>query len=284
VAADAWGMPLVVLSPDAADLRGFSRWVVPVELIAPREQQLLARLAVTDLDRRRAAVLYPDSEAGARACAEFGRTLLAAGGRLVATAPCRPDAADAEAALRGLAGPRPELIYLPFPASTLPRLTAALREAPTGALALGRASWCDAPAAAFAAPALQGAVFPSDLAIWPAEWSEAFARESTAAGLVAGDEAAGGGANGVGERAAWRAYAGTRLVIAALADCGGQPRREQLTAALDSAWRRLREAPVTAAEASAGALRVDQGKVTAFAPPAPAPATAAGTPAGGRPR
>ncbi len=275
VAADSWGMPLVVFSPDAAELRGLSDWVTPVDLVDLREQRLLARLAVSTLDRRRAAVLYPDTEEGARACAAFGRALLAAGGRLVAMASCRPDAADAERALRDLAATRPELLYLPFAAAALSQLAASLQASPTGALALGRASWSGAPAEAFATPALEGAVFMSDVSVWPAAWRAAFADDMAGAGLVAYDVDAAVVADVAGLRAVWRGFAGTRLVGAALAECGAQPRRGEVAGALRAAWGRLRDAPAPKWEATQCARRVENGRVTTVSPTAAVPAGAA---------
>lgn len=259
--ADAWRVPFVAPAGGSPALREFGPAVVPTGLVEGHDARLLARLAVSVERRSRAAVLYPDTPEGARACAAFVMALRESGGRLVATAACAPDGGVEEGTLRRLAEARPEALYLPLAPAAAARLVPRLAVVPTGALLLGPSGWDVAGASGLARALPPDAVCAAADAVWPQDWLAAFAAGWPAA-APAGAEP---GADAVGRQA----YLAVRLVVEAMADCGLTPARDSLGAALGARWLRLREAPVGEAEAAREARSPREGRFMPRVAPAP---------------
>lgn len=175
VAADGFGIPLV--SPTATNDRiwEIGPAVFQTNLTGLYEAKLLARTAVRVLLKTRVAVLHPDTPEGVRNYQVFAEEVLALGGEIVAVEAVPGGLTDFRDPLDRVRAARPEVIYVPAPVDMMMMLGPQLDFYRAGALVMGPSSWNAPRLAREVGTILERSIFPSDTALFPAEWNAAFA-------------------------------------------------------------------------------------------------------------
>ncbi len=250
--SESFGIPLV--SPTARNERiwELGRNTFQTNITGLFEARLLARLAVDVMLKKRVAIVHPDEPAGLRSAEVFGEEVLALGGELVAVESFNTGLTDFRDPLKRVAGELPEVIFVPVDADMLRLLGPQLDFYCTGALILGPSTWNHPGLAAEVGTILERAVFPSDTALFPPEWSAAFDHAWSPEGLPQEATAI-----------ARQAYLAAMLVFHTLGE-DGMSLRVDLTRALNDRLELRRETGVDA-EVMGSALRMfSEGTVAPF--------------------
>ncbi len=252
ITADGFGIPLV--SPTATNDRiwEIGPAVFQTNLTGLFEARLLADLGVSVLLKQRFAVIHPDTPEGLRSHQVFADAVQALGGEIVAVEAFDPGTADFRDPLERIRAARPEVVYVPATVDQTMLLGPQLDFYRAGALVMGPSDWNSPRLTREAGRILERAVFPSDTALFPEGWTEAFAADWHAENLP--EEAS---------TIALRSYLAARLVLFSLAERNIET-REELAAALAErlAMRRAAEIDLDAAGAS---LRMyEKGRVVPF--------------------
>jgi branched-chain amino acid transport system substrate-binding protein len=220
VAADACGVPLV--SPTATNDR---IWEIGGKIFQTNqsevfETRLLAQLACTLLLKQRFAVIYPRSAEGQRSLEAFTGAVEELGGEVIADVAFAPETTDFREAIETLKRVRPEVIYVPASVDQTILLGPQLDFFSVGTLILGPSAWNTPKLLEKTGAVMEGAVFPSDQAFFPTEWTAEFTqcwqREQYPSEAT---------------RLALRAYQATRMVLDTLAQSGVRD-RDRLAEAL----------------------------------------------------
>jgi len=171
---ESFGIPLI--SPTATNerIQDLGRNTFQTNITSLFEARLLARLAVDVMLKKRVAIIHPDEPSGMRSAEVFAEEVLARGGDIVAMESFNTGLTDFRDPLRRVAETRPEAIFVPVGADILRLLGPQLDFYRTGALILGPSTWNHPGLAAEVGTILERAVFPSDTALYPPEWSAAF--------------------------------------------------------------------------------------------------------------
>jgi len=252
VVADAFGVPLI--SPTATNDRiwQLGPGVFQTNLTGLFEARLLAQLATGVLLKKRYAVLYPNTAEGERHYRNFAEEVVLGGGEVVGVAHFPTEATDFRESILEIKLARPEVIFVPASVDQMVLLGPQLDFYMVGAVILGPSSWNSPRLLQRAGAVLERAVFPSDNALFPAEWTDDFFGRWS--GMQYPDEAT---------PLALRAYQTTRLVFDIL-ERTELERRYQLTEALE---RRLasREVETEGPESFASMVRMFRGEqIVAF--------------------
>lgn len=172
--ADHLGVPFV--SPTATNERiwELGEGVFQPNLTGDQEIRLMATLAVDVLLKRRIAILAPDSPDGHRQADLFGQEVSARGAEVVAQAFFPPQVTDFQAEILDLKKLRPEVVFVPASVDQMVMVGPQLDFYHLGALVLGLGSWNDDRLIASTSGTLERAVFPDDLAWFPAAWTADF--------------------------------------------------------------------------------------------------------------
>jgi len=207
VVADGFGIPLI--SPTATNDRiwEIGPAVFQTNHTGMYEARLLARTAIGVLLKQRIAVLHPDTPEGVRSYEVFAEEVLALGGEIVAAEALGVGLTDFRDPLDRIKTARPEIIYIPASVDLMMLLGPQLDFYRSGALVMGPSSWNTPRLAREVGSILERSIFPSDTALFPAEWAEAFAEGWNSEHLP--EEAT---------AIALRAFNATRLVLRVLAE------------------------------------------------------------------
>ncbi len=173
--ADGFGIPLI--SPTATNERiwELGAGVFQTNLTGLYEARLLARTAVHVLLKHRFAVLHPDTPEGVRNQQIFADEVMALGGEIVAVEALGEGLTDFREPLARVRAARPEVIFAPVSVDGMMMLGPQLDFYRCGALVMGPSSWNTPRLEREVGSILERAVFPSDTALFPVEWSEMFA-------------------------------------------------------------------------------------------------------------
>ena len=220
VVTEGYGVPLI--SPTATNdhIWQLGEGVFQTNLTGFFEVGLLAQVAVDILLKDRFAILHPDDDEGRRHAEIFQVEIERLGGEVVANVAFPPQGTDFRDAILEVQRQRPEVIFVPASVDQMILLGPQLDFYRAGALIMGLSNWNSTRLLERAGGVLERAVFPSDLALFPAEWtadfnagwaSENYPREATALAL--------------------KTYQATRMLLDTLAQ-SGVVYHHQLTEAL----------------------------------------------------
>lgn len=174
VVADQYGVPLV--SPTATNDRVWQlgERIFQTNLTGFYEVRLLAQLATTVLLKERFAIIFPDDPEGRRNAEVFTAEIEAFGGEVVASATFPPQGTDFRDAILQVKEHRPEVVFCPASVDQMVLLGPQLDFYHMGALPLGLSNWNSQKLKERAATQLERALFPSDQALIPPEWTAEF--------------------------------------------------------------------------------------------------------------
>jgi len=243
--AESFGVPLV--SPTATNLRIWELGpnTFQTNVTGLFESRLLARLVVRVMLKPRVAILHPDDAEGLRRAQVFADAVLEMGGDVVALEAFNTGLTDFREPLQRIATALPEAIYVPAGPDQMMILGPQLDFYRTGALVLGPSEWNSPRLAREIGDVLSRAVFPSDAALYPEEWSRRFDARWDPAELPAEATAI-----------ARQAFLASLLLFQTLGDSGAETRadlRRALEARLD-----LRREAAADPEVMAASLRMFQ--------------------------
>ncbi|MGD9547708.1 MAG: ABC transporter substrate-binding protein [Candidatus Krumholzibacteriia bacterium] len=175
--ADQLGVPFV--SPTATNerIRELGPGVFQPNLTGDHEIRLLSTLAVDVLLKRRFAILAPESPEGRRQADLFAQEVSSRGAEVVARGFFPPQVTDFRAEILDLKKHRPEVVFVPVSADQMVLVGPQLDFYQLGALVLGPGAWNDARLIERTSGTLERAVFPDDLAWFPASWTADFQQE-----------------------------------------------------------------------------------------------------------
>jgi branched-chain amino acid transport system substrate-binding protein len=243
VVAEQYGTPLV--SPTATNDRIWEIGdnVFQTNLTGLYEPRLLARLAGTVLLKSTFAILRPDDPEGRRHADAFRAEVERLGGRVVADVAFAPEAVDFQSAVLAVRKQRPEVVFVPASVEQMVLLGPQLEYHRVGGLVMGLSTWNSALLAERAGASLEGAIFPDDYPLYPADWADAFAASWDFAAYPT--EA---------NELAQRSYLAMRMLLDTMASSGARTRADLIVAL----HRRLsrEELDVSGPESFRGTVRV----------------------------
>ena len=204
--AQQYGVPLV--SPTATNERlgDLGDHVVQTNLSGGVEADILAHLSAEVLQKKRFAVIRPQTPEAGSMAARFIETVTGLGGEIVADEVFDPAATDFRTHVQIIRAQRPEVVFAPTTVDQMVLLGPQLDFYKVGALVLGPSEWDSARLMERAGSVMERAVLPVSDVVFPAEWSADFRRHWPAAQY---DEES--------TRLARSAYLAARLVISTLA-------------------------------------------------------------------
>jgi branched-chain amino acid transport system substrate-binding protein len=220
--ADFYGVPMVSPTATNDNVWKLGDGIFQTNMTGLYEVRMLAQLATTVLLKERFAILYPDNPEGRRDAEVFAVEVEALGGQIVARSAFPDQGTDFRIPILTLREYRPEVIFTPATVDQMVMLGPQLDFYKSGALILGLSNWNSERLSERAGAVLEGAVLPSDLAmfqpLWTTEfnarWVEAnYPREATPLAL--------------------KAYQATRMLLETIQQSGAT-NRGQLAAALGS--------------------------------------------------
>jgi branched-chain amino acid transport system substrate-binding protein len=172
--ADLYGVPLV--SPTATNDRVWQlgEGIFQTNLTGFYEVRLLAQLATTVMLKQRFAVIFPDDEEGRRNAEVFAAEVEHFGGEVVAMASFPPQGTDFREPILKLKQHRPEVVFAPATVDQMVLLGPQLDFYRAGSLVLGLSNWNSQKLIDRAGTQLERAIFPSDQALIPPQWTAEF--------------------------------------------------------------------------------------------------------------
>ncbi len=175
--ADVYGIPLV--SPTATNecIWELGADIFQTNLTGHYEAGLMARIATKLLMKKRFAVLYADTREGARSYQLFADQLRSYGGALVGAVSFSREATDFRQPILELKPYRPEVVFIHASVDQMILLGPQLDFYKVGALIMGLSNWNSPRLFSRVSSGMDRALFPSDTALFPAEWTDHFHRE-----------------------------------------------------------------------------------------------------------
>lgn len=174
IVADQWQVPLV--SPTATNERiwELGDGIFQTNLTGIYETRLLASLATTVMLKERFAILYPDDEEGRRYAGVFRTEVESWGAEIVAEIPFPARGTDYKDPILAVRKERPEVIFVPASVDQMILIGPQLDFYKAGSLVLGLSNWNSEKLLERSGTILERAVFPNDLALFPASWTAEF--------------------------------------------------------------------------------------------------------------
>jgi len=215
VAAEACGVPLI--SPTATNDRiwELGAGIFQTNQTEVFEARLLAQLTCAVLLKRKFVVIYPRTAEGERKLAVFTAAVQELGGEVIAAVAFAPETTDFSEQIETLKRAQPEVVYVPASVDQTILLGPQLDFYRAGALIIGPSAWNAPKLVEQIGAVMEGAVFPSDQAFFPTEWTTDFNDHWQQAQYPA--EAA---------PLALRAYQATRFVLDTIVQHGVTGRRQ----------------------------------------------------------
>jgi len=220
VVCDLYGAPLVSPTATNDNIWQLGPAVFQTNITGLYEVRLLAYLATAVMDKKRCAVIHPDTPEGLRHAQVFRAEIEERGGEIVAMAAFPPQGTDFKDQILAVRRERPEVIFTPATVDQMVLLGPQLDFYRAGALILGLSNWNSRKLRERSATGLERAVFPDDLVMFPSRWEVEFNR--TWDGGTYPPEAT---------ALALKAYQATRMLLDTLAQTGAST-RGQLASAL----------------------------------------------------
>ncbi len=217
---DSYGVPLVSPTATNEGVWKLGDGIFQTNLTGLFEIRLLAQVATKVLLKERFAVLYPDDPEGRRIAEDFSTEVAALGGTVLAMASYPPAGTDFRPPILKLREYRPEVIFTPATVDQMVMLGPQLDFYRSGAMVLGLSHWNSERLIQRAGDSLDGALLPSDLAMFRPQWTEEFYlkwQEDAYPGEVTPQ--------------ALKVYQALRMLLETMNDAG-VANRAQLTAAL----------------------------------------------------
>ena len=172
--ADHWQTPLV--SPTATNDRiwELGEGIFQTNLTGLYETRMLAALATTVMLKKRFGLMYPDTPEGRRYAEVFRTEVENLGGEIVAEVSFPSRGTDFKDPILKLRKERPEVLFVPASVDQMVLLGPQLDFYHAGSLVLGLSNWNSEKLRERSATVLERAIFPNDLALFPAEWTSEF--------------------------------------------------------------------------------------------------------------
>jgi branched-chain amino acid transport system substrate-binding protein len=172
--ADVYGIPLV--SPTATNARiwEIGPGIFQTNLTGYYEVDLLAQLTTQLLLKERFAILYPSTPEGTGSYQGFAEAVRGYGGTVVGVASFSPEATDFRDAILELIPARPEVVFIHASVDQMILLGPQLDFYKMRALVLGLSNWNSPRLFRAVGAGLEQALFPSDTALFPADWTHQF--------------------------------------------------------------------------------------------------------------
>ena len=169
-----YGVPLI--SPTATNDRigELGPYVFQTNLTDRSEIQLLARLVVEVLLKKTFAIIAPDTPEGRRQGEDFRREVEGLGGTILTEAYFSPQVTDFRDQILYSREQRPEAVFVPATFDQMVMLGPQLDFYNLGSLVLGLSTWSAAKLVERTGATLERAVFPDELAWFPAAWTAEF--------------------------------------------------------------------------------------------------------------
>ncbi len=174
IVADQWQTPLI--SPTATNDRiwELGEGIFQTNLTGLYETRMLAALATTVMLKKRFGLMYPDTPEG-RGYADVFRTEVENwGGEIVAEVTFPSRGTDFKDPIQTLRRERPEVLFVPASVDQMVLLGPQLDFYHAGSLVLGLSNWNSEKLRERSATVLERAIFPNDLALFPAQWTSEF--------------------------------------------------------------------------------------------------------------
>ncbi len=172
--ADHWQTPLI--SPTATNERiwELGEGIFQTNLTGLYETRMLAALATTVMLKKRFGLMYPDTPEGRRYADVFRTEVGNWGGEIVAEVTFPSRGTDFKDPILTLRQDRPEVLFVPASVDQMVLLGPQLDFYHAGSLVLGLSNWNSEKLRERSATVLERAIFPNDLALFPAEWTSEF--------------------------------------------------------------------------------------------------------------
>ncbi len=174
IVADHWQTPLI--SPTATNERiwELGEGIFQTNLTGLYETRMLAALATTVMLKKRFGLMYPDTPEGRRYAEVFRTEVENLGGEVVAEVTFPARGTDFRDPILTLRKERPEVLFVPASVDQMVLLGPQLDFYHAGSLILGLSNWNSEKLQERSATILERAIFPNDLALFPAEWTSEF--------------------------------------------------------------------------------------------------------------
>jgi branched-chain amino acid transport system substrate-binding protein len=174
IVADHWQTPLV--SPTATNERiwELGEGIFQTNLTGLYETRMLAALATTVMLKKRFGLMYPDTPEGRRYADVFRAEVENWGGEIVVEVTFPSRGTDFKDPIMTLRKARPEVLFVPASVDQMVLLGPQLDFYHAGSLVLGLSNWNSEKLRDKSAAVLERAIFPNDLALFPAEWTSEF--------------------------------------------------------------------------------------------------------------
>lgn len=171
---DRWQVPLV--SPTATNERiwELGDGVFQTNLTGHYETRLLATLATTVLLKQRFGILHPDTPEGLRYAEVFAHEVQGLGGEVVTRVAFPSHGTDFKDEILAVRQLRPEVIFVPASVDQMILVGPQLDFYRAGSLVLGLSNWNSDKLRERSGSLLERALFPNDLALFPADWTLEF--------------------------------------------------------------------------------------------------------------
>ncbi len=174
VVADIYGVPLV--SPTATNdhLWELGDGIFQTNLTGQHEVRLLAQLATSVMLKERFAILHENTPDGTRQAQIFAAEVEKFGGQVVAIEQYNLADTDFRKVILAMKKSRPEVIFTPATVDQMILLAPQLDFYKAGALVMGLSNWNSERLFQRTSSVLERAIFPNDLALFPALWTGEF--------------------------------------------------------------------------------------------------------------
>jgi branched-chain amino acid transport system substrate-binding protein len=174
IVADHWQTPLI--SPTATNDRiwELGEGIFQTNLTGLYETRMLAALATTVMLKKRFGLMYPDTPEGRRYAGVFRTEVETLGGEIVEEVTFPSRGTDFRDPILTLRKERPEVLFVPASVDQMVLLGPQLDFYHAGSLVLGLSNWNSEKLRERSATVLERAIFPNDLALFPAEWTSEF--------------------------------------------------------------------------------------------------------------
>lgn len=174
IVADHWQTPLV--SPTATNERiwELGEGIFQTNLTGLYETRMLAALATTVMLKKRFGLMYPDTPEGRRYADVFRAEVENWGGKIVVEVSFPSRGTDFKDPIMTLRKARPEVLFVPASVDQMVLLGPQLDFYHAGSLILGLSNWNSEKLRERSGTILERAIFPNDLALFPARWTSEF--------------------------------------------------------------------------------------------------------------
>jgi branched-chain amino acid transport system substrate-binding protein len=174
IVADHWQVPLVSPTATNESIWELGEGIFQTNLTGLYETRMLAALATTVMLKKRFGLMYPDTPEGRHYANVFQTEVEGWGGEIVAQVAFPPQGTDFKDPILTLRKERPEVLFVPASVDQMVLLGPQLDFYHAGSLVLGLSNWNSEKLRERSGTVLERAIFPNDLALFPAQWTSEF--------------------------------------------------------------------------------------------------------------